>query len=404
MRSRTVNCAIAVTAALYGQVSLAQTAATANEDSDRLGEIIVTAQKRSENLQSVPLTVTVLSASELAQSGITDLDNLSTRVAGFIGPGDYGEQPMHLRGVGSLVAAPGNEGSVSLYIDGVYMGNVIPAYLELNNVEQIEVLKGPQGTLFGRNATAGLIQITTPTPGQNFVANGQVSYANYQTGSGSAYVAGPLNDNIAADVAVQTNHQVQGWGRNLYDGADIKKDDLDLSLRSKWVFSFDEATRLILIGDYESSKTFGIEAFRAIPGTYSIFGTPNIATGWDVDDDTIPTMRTEGHGVSARLEHDFGFARFSSITAYNVTQEADLGIDYTVTPLPALTAYQWPHHHQFSEELQLASRSEAAFVWTIGLYYSIPRTRPSASVTTAFRSRALRPARCPSARPAPMRR
>ena len=112
-------------------------------------------------------------------------------MSGFIGPGDNGMQSPHLRGIGSQVGSPGIENSVALYVDGTYIGATTPALLGLSYVQQVEVLKGPQGTLFGRNTTGGLLQITTWDPSDKAEAEGELGYANYNTFSGSAYFNAP---------------------------------------------------------------------------------------------------------------------------------------------------------------------------------------------------------------------
>jgi iron complex outermembrane receptor protein len=130
-----------------------------------LEEIVVTAQKRQENMQDVPIAVTAISGDALEKAGVTDTFdlkavapslNFSTAVGGFGLP--------RIRGVGSTGTGPGIENPVATYIDGVYIGSSTGALTSLNDIEQVAVLKGPQGTLFGRNATGGLIQITTKKP------------------------------------------------------------------------------------------------------------------------------------------------------------------------------------------------------------------------------------------------
>src|SRR5262249_24863826 len=120
-----------------------------------------------------------------------------------------------IRGVGTTNAAVGEESGNAVYVDGVYLPDLAQAINTFNNVERIEVLKGPQGTLFGRNATGGLIQIITREPGDQRTLSGQVGYGNYNTVNGQAYLGGPVNDRISADFAVTGLDQKQGWGHNI---------------------------------------------------------------------------------------------------------------------------------------------------------------------------------------------
>lgn len=115
-------------------------------------EVVVTAQRRGERLQDVPIAIAAFGTESLTQSHVTDLQDLTALVPGFQGPGDDGNETVHLRGVGNEVGGVGIDNSVSLYIDGVYIATPTPGLYSLADAKNVEVLKGPQGTLFGRNA------------------------------------------------------------------------------------------------------------------------------------------------------------------------------------------------------------------------------------------------------------
>ena len=139
----------------------------ANANAQQVEEIIVTAQKRSENIQSVPITISAFTSDDLSKMGVA-----STMSIGEITPGlqmskQVGSATPYLRGIGTRASNNGVESPVATYVDGMYVGSLLGAVLELNNIERIEVLKGPQGTLFGRNATGGLIQVITKDPTQD---------------------------------------------------------------------------------------------------------------------------------------------------------------------------------------------------------------------------------------------
>src|SRR5437867_5509323 len=120
-----------------------------------------------------------------------------------------------IRGVGTTNAAVGEESSNAVYIDDVYMADLSQVFNNFNNIDHIEVLRGPQGTLFGRNATGGLIHIITKEPGKDFDFNGEVGYGNYNIGHAQMYVGGPVTNNVSADLAFTASTQADGWGRNL---------------------------------------------------------------------------------------------------------------------------------------------------------------------------------------------
>lgn len=334
-----------------------------------LEEIVVTAQRRAENTQDVPLTVAAISSNDLNSVNATTLQDVALLVSGFQGPGTSDRTEPHLRGIGTQYSSPGNESAVAFYIDDIYITDLNNALLQLNDVDQVEVLKGPQGTLFGRNTTGGLISITTRTPGDKLEAEAQAGYANFDTASGSIYVAGPLTDHIGANLSVVDSHQGEGWGTNLADGHPAYKTDRDLAARSKWLFDFSDTTKLTLIGDYAEHLGNDGQAQRQIAGTTSLVGTPGIATGWNIDSDVNGYTNAQTRGLSARLDHDFGFATLSSITGYRKDVQDYTDLDGDLTPLPLVIVSQTLTTATYSEELKLASQSSGPFVWTTGFYY-----------------------------------
>src|SRR3981081_4009272 len=181
---------------------------------ETLDEVVVVAQRRPERLQNVPITVTAISPQALQAANVTSTADLVNVVPGLMMPTSAGYTLPHLRGVGITAIGPGIENSVALYVDGVYRGVSASANTGLNNIAQVEVEKGPQGTLFGRNATGGLIQVTTLEPMPGFSGSADVGYANFHTVSGDLYVTGGT-DVLAGDLAVQSIHQGEGWGTNL---------------------------------------------------------------------------------------------------------------------------------------------------------------------------------------------
>jgi len=334
-----------------------------------LEEIVVTAQRRAENTQYVPLTVSALSANALSSVNATTLQDVALLVSGFQGPGSSDRTEPHLRGIGTQYGSPGNESAVAFYIDDIYITDLNNALLQLNDIDQVEVLKGPQGTLFGRNTTGGLISITTRTPGSKLEAQAQAGYANFDTASGSLYLAGPLTDRIGANLSVVDSHQGDGYGTNLADGHAAYKSDRDLAARSKWLFNFSDATKLTLFGDYAEHLGNDGQAQRQIAGTTSLIGTPGLATGWNINSDVNGYTNAQTRGLSARLDHDFSFGTLSSISGYRKNVQDYSKLDGDLTPLPLVIVSQTLTTSSYSEELKLASQASGPFVWTTGLYY-----------------------------------
>src|SRR5258705_4211767 len=144
-----------------------QSSGRQSTDVSDIPEIIVTAQRRNENLQDVPIAVSAVSAAQLQMQGITNTLDIGRAVPSLVVTQTAGYVLPRIRGVGNSVVGAGYESGVATYIDGVYLAAAPAGLLSLNNIAQIEVLKGPQGTLFGRNATGGLISIITRHPPSN---------------------------------------------------------------------------------------------------------------------------------------------------------------------------------------------------------------------------------------------
>jgi iron complex outermembrane recepter protein len=362
--------------AVIATLSVSSAARAADADAtvappEGLAEIVVTAQKRSENLQNVPITVTALSADQLGAANVRNPDDLANLVPGFQGNGSAGVGSPHIRGVGTSITAAGNDTAIATYIDGAFVpANVnVPIY-NFKDATEVEVLKGPQGTLFGRNATGGLINITTRDPGQNFEAEGEVGYANYQTESGYVYVGGPLSDSVATGLALSVDHQGQGWGRNVYDGSEIGRVPTDLSVRSKWLAKLSSDTDMMVSLHFVEQNQACLSCFHPYPPNgRTSFGTFPVPDPWDDDSSKLTGGKWGQADATVRLTHDFGFARLTSVSSYfNITSDL---FNFNVDPVPSapVSVISLVHTTQITEELQLTSESAGPLQWQGGLYY-----------------------------------
>jgi iron complex outermembrane recepter protein len=341
-----------------------------------LEEIVVTANKRQENIQTVPISIDVVRGSELTGAGITSSSELAAVVPGLTMQTSLNGMNAHLRGVGTSAFAPGEENSIAFYLDGVYLASLSGGFLNLSNIAQVEVDKGPQGTLFGRNATGGVISVTTKDPTQAPGGTTSVSYGNYNTVATDDYITGGVTENLAADLAVHFSNQGEGYGKNLNTGEDVNKTQ-DLAARSKWLFTPTDSDRVTVALDYEHmvSSVFGAQSplpqypTNWGPGAPAPKGEPLIFTGspWDTDTVTEPVYRYQQGGASLNVEHDFGIARITDILAYR--QDAKY-TSWSVEPIPtsAESAYWDVDDHQTTEELRVASPAKSPIQWVGGLF------------------------------------
>ena len=339
------------------------------DTSEGLLEIVVTAQRRAESLQEVPLSVTAINASQLASSGTTGIEGLSMEVPTLNVQNGGGYLFTHLRGVGNSTPGAGLENPIALYVDGVYYANQSVGLFSFNNIAQIDVLKGPQGTLFGRNSTGGLIQVTTAEPTQDFQLKADVGASNFRGAGGDLYVSGGIMSNLAADVAI-TGSRSGGYGTNLYNGQDVYAEPWNLALRSKWVYTPDD-WKATLIGDYSNTDN-SYSSLTAAPGSYvsrPFVPAPSLGSDpWNADVNVQPLVKQADMGGSLRIEHNLGPVMLSNqVAGRRSTLETVFDDDGTPLPIEGFQIAQ--RDWQFTDEVQLVSNSGGALKWVGGLYY-----------------------------------
>ena len=346
------------------------TAPSAPAADNGVGEIVVTAQKRAENLQKVPIVITAVSGTQLAAAGISSLPNIGTIAPGLNARTTAGGvfQPS-IRGIGTSSNVV--ENPVALYIDGVYLPNQREGNRELPDVEQIAVLKGPQGTLFGRNATGGVIQITTRRPTQDFSFQGKAEIDSYATFRGSAFVSGGLAKDIAASFSVDYAKQGDGWGKNLTTGNDTFKIDHALSMRGKLLAEPSPDTSFTLIADYMNRRD-NTYTFSPYPGTSFIAPLPGpLPKKQDTYAAFDPYAETKAGGISLTADHNLSFAKIVSITAY---RRGSAGYIFEDVPIGQRAfdvgvANGDQPFRSFTQELQLISSGSSRFTYTFGIFY-----------------------------------
>ncbi|MBB6125244.1 TonB-dependent receptor [Sphingobium subterraneum] len=355
--------------ALAAPSASAQAQAATAEGEEKIADIVVTAQKRSERLQDVPIAVSVATSEQIQNSGVKEVMELQTIVPGLNVTVANGSLQLSLRGIATSSNVV--ENPVSLYIDGVYLPLQQEGVRDLADVEQVTVLKGPQGTLFGRNATAGVIQMTTRGP--DFSTQGQfnISYGSYQTINTNAYVSTGLSDNVAVSLSGAYKTQGKGWGKSLVTGKEENKLDHAYSSRGKLLFKMGDDSSLLIVGDYLNREDNGA-TFAPYPGlpktTIAYQGIGPSSNRFDSYSGTAGRTAFKGGGVAATFKHDFGFAELVSISAY---RKFDFAFRYDLDGSPAqiVDADATGRGRMYSQELQLVSDGKGPLKWVTGVYY-----------------------------------
>lgn len=359
--------ALVLALALWGVASAAD---DASDNQNALQEITITAQRRAQSSQDVPIAVTAFSTEELKAIGATSTGDLPQMVPGLQLAPTAASTPIFLRGVGNDNNS--NVGSaVLIFIDGVYYPYQ-QGDLPFSNVESVEVDKGPQGTLFGRNATGGVIQITTQAPQFTPSGNVEVGYGNFDTLTGSLYATTGVTKNLAGSIAAYYEKQNDGWGTNLANGMPVFTNK-DAALRNEWLYRFSPDTKARISFDYLSSDgTAGTDILAAVgyPFLYNeVTGTKfNIPGQYNVDANYQPEWEARQMSGSVRLDTRIGDLRGVSITSWH-SQNVSLFIDYDGTPIPFLNLYRLDKRNAETQEFQLLSPDGSRVTWVAGLFF-----------------------------------
>lgn len=386
MRNFPLSACISVTA-LAGALAAIPAAAQSTDSSGtaagvQLDEIIVTAQRRDENLQRVPITVSAVSGEMAEARGIRETADLNIVAPGLNVSRDTGTPQIYLRGVGSNNATAGQEQAVAVYVDGVYSPSLAAELGSFADVERIEVLKGPQGTLFGRNATGGLIQIITKEPGDELSGRLSATYANYETVTLNGYIGGPLSENVGASIAANYQNQGKGWGRSTA-GFEVQKGEV-LNLRGKLVARLGETTKITLTGALNTNDNDFGDAVQVLTTTlYPALGG-SVYTG-DVNNSTVNEdvgTTINQKSASLKIEQELSFATLTSTTAFDHTKRATF-LDNDRTIVLARSAYFPDDTKSASQEFQLASLPGSNIKWILGGLYFYSKAIESPLITYA---------------------
>ncbi|MBV7538957.1 TonB-dependent receptor [Duganella sp. sic0402] len=304
-------CASAVT------LALASMAAPASFAQDTEQVVVVTAQSRSQQVQNVPIAVQTLSGASLKDMGNGNLADVDTFVPGLSIDTSQSTRPsIFLRGVGTQDFGIGTDSPVGVYIDGVYAGKTGGSLLNFNDIKRVEVLKGPQGTLFGRNAAAGAISVVTNEPTQRMEANGLLRVGSQHTVHAEALYNTPLSDNLALRISA-ISQEYDGWARNAYNGKRMG-DEGDRGLRAALRWQGDSASAT-LSWEHEVMRASGPAVF-SVTGNKINYAGPSTWTNpfnTQLNNDAEPNMQGRTFdGVTLRVEKPLSFATLTSTTAY----------------------------------------------------------------------------------------
>ena len=371
------SSALRAAALVLATLGLPGIAAAKQDASSIIEEIVVTATKRQQTLQEIPVAVTVVDSETIQKAQIVDIKDLQ-----FIVPGlrisqleTAGNTSFFIRGFGNGSNNIGIEPSVGVFVDGVYRSRTMGAIADFPTLERIEVLRGPQSTLFGKNASAGVVSVVTAKPDLNaYNGSASVTVGDYSQLIVKGDISGPLSESFAWSLA-GSSHTRDGYFTNLEDGSDINNVER-FGVRGQLLWEPSESLEFRLIADYDEIDEFCCGTVNVLDGPSSqIIGAIG---GQVLTEDPFqraqyynynPPNDLENSGVSLQVDWDIGDMRLTSITASrSQTRTEDADSDFTSADMIA-TVFKDIEIDTFTQELRLASTGDGPIQWMVGGFY-----------------------------------
>jgi len=343
-------------------------------------EIVVTATKRVQTLDAVPISVAVTSAKTIQEAHITDLIDLqsvvpSLKVQQF---STVGQTNFTIRGFGNGAGNDGIETSVGVFIDGVYRSRAATALNDLPEIDRIEVLRGPQSTLFGKNVSAGAISIVTARPEFDVGGKAEVSFGNYGLVETRSTLNLPVSDTLAVRLSENTDNR-GGTYRDGTTGDKLNNRDR-FSLRADVLWKPLDTLSVRILADYNqihevccavvSIENGPATQFIGAPAPYGLGKPISVPQpdNRDVQLNTNPVNRLSDEGVSGQVDWDLGSAKLTSITAYRHSADQSItDVDFTGADLA--NSNRRNRYNTFTQELRLASDGKGRFNYLVGAFY-----------------------------------
>jgi len=378
--------------------------AQSKESNAGLEVIEVTAQKRAQSVQEVPISISAFHGDSLNDMGIVETDQLGQYVPGLeisTANGEGSQLIVFMRGAGLTDFNANNAGPIGIYSDEVYISSPALTAFQFFDTERLEVLKGPQGTLYGRNTTGGAIKFIANKPTEDLEARAKFSYGNDNTTVLEAAVSGPLSDNIRGRLSFIKNDS-DGYGTNLVDGSDINGVD-SFAYRSFLEFDYDDLNILVNLhgakvdSDTTSSVPLGLlnPDGSGTPCALDMIKANQCVDlfGYNAPDDpykghynNVQKVDLDSSGGYIELDYDFGDITITSITAYEKV-ERFIPEETDGAPTSTLDLFYNVESDTFSQELRIAGGSDSSN-WLLGAFYLSENLKQNqtADILSTFRA------------------
>lgn len=381
-----LSAAVGLMGAAQATAASAQAAKTESGQSVGIEELVVTAQRREQVAQDVGIALSVIGADDLAQRGITNVNQLQNATPSLdIEPAfGSGAAQFRLRGVGFQDYATNNTPTVGVYVNEVAFPVPIMTQGLIFDVQRVEVLRGPQGTLYGRNTTGGAINFVTGKPTAQVSAGASVEFGRFEALKAEGYISGPIVEGVRGRLAVGTE-KGGAWQRNRATGDSLGDAD---KLAARAMLDFDVTEKLDVLVDvhsgYDQSENQGLYLLNNYATRFG--AGPTIpadkdyrATGWSISPglvadtplnvDSKPGRDNLTYGGSINANWDLGAVKLTNIAAYDYLHREEYG-DYDASPSIAADVYFGSKVKVWSDELRLSTNSDGPLQWVAGVYVS----------------------------------
>jgi len=375
-------CAIATG---WGAVAQAQTASASSTKATAVGEVVVTAERREASAQKVSIALTVLSGKNLQKEGVTTVNDLANASPNLeVEPAFGGGQPQfRIRGVGFQDYASNNAPTVGVYVNEVAYPIPIMTQGAFFDVSRIEVLRGPQGTLYGRNTTGGAVNVITNQPTSTFHSGFDAEYSSYNNTHLEGYVSGPIAQDLTARLAAFTD---QGGAYQFNEVTGQKFGNAD-KFGERLLLNWTPTAKFTAKFEFHAAQDHSDgDALYIFQSTNPAVGAPlyqksanRFATDWSIDpffakdigvsDNAAPFRHNDSWGVSLNTSYDLGVADLSNIISYDYLNRHEFQ-DWAPGPIPTADTYFHSVPQVVSDELRLTSNGNGPLSWITGLYYS----------------------------------
>ncbi len=363
----------------------AQSETRSGDQATRVDEIIVTAQRREQASQDVGVSLSVIGGEQLDEKGISVVNDLENAVPNMEVDSQFGggQPQFRIRGIGAREYSSNNASTVGIYVDEVAHPYTVTTQGALFDIARMEVLRGPQGTLYGRNTTGGAVNIITNAPTVDFQAGFNAEYGTFDRYKVEGYVSGQIAPNLLGRLAAVTE---QGGAWQYHRDTGEKLGDLDkTAIRGRLTWDASETVTVDLAATYSIDKSDG-RGFRLL-GPYKVADgsvtypadTAWRITGWGISQrladvagvstNAKPFRDNDGFDINARIKADLGWADLSSITAYQTFSRKEYN-DWDGTRFQESDVYFYNDINVFAQELRLSSTSDGPLQWMVGAHYA----------------------------------